>query len=92
MQCRSCGTEIADKAIVCYRCGAGTTDPVRKPVPLPASGGGPSSLTMIVPFVLALTFILLSQGSDYPRTMMAVAALFAALGAVLVVTRVSRRR
>ena len=34
MQCRNCGTEIADKAIVCYRCGAGTTDPVRAPVPV----------------------------------------------------------
>jgi hypothetical protein len=34
MQCRQCGTEIADKAIVCFRCGAGTTDPVRKAVPL----------------------------------------------------------
>jgi hypothetical protein len=32
MQCRSCGAQIADKAIVCYRCGAGTTDPVRKAV------------------------------------------------------------
>jgi uncharacterized membrane protein YvbJ len=31
MICRSCGTEIADKAIVCYRCGAATTDPVRQP-------------------------------------------------------------
>ena len=31
MICRNCGTEIADKAIVCYRCGTGTTDPVRKP-------------------------------------------------------------
>jgi hypothetical protein len=31
MICRNCGTEIADKAIVCFRCGAGTTDPVRKP-------------------------------------------------------------
>jgi hypothetical protein len=30
--CRHCGTEIADKAIICYRCGAATTDPVRKPV------------------------------------------------------------
>jgi phosphotransferase system glucose/maltose/N-acetylglucosamine-specific IIC component len=34
MQCRSCGAQIADKAIVCYRCGAGTTDPVRKAVPI----------------------------------------------------------
>ena len=31
MICKSCGTEIADKAIVCYRCGTGTTEPVRKP-------------------------------------------------------------
>lgn len=34
MKCRQCGTEIADKAIVCYRCGTATTDPVRKAVPL----------------------------------------------------------
>jgi hypothetical protein len=26
MKCRSCGLEIADKAIVCYRCGAPTAD------------------------------------------------------------------
>ena len=31
MQCRHCGTEIADKALICYRCGAATTDPVYKP-------------------------------------------------------------
>lgn len=31
MICRHCGTEIADKAIVCYRCGTGTAEPVRKP-------------------------------------------------------------
>jgi hypothetical protein len=28
MTCKHCGTEIADKAIVCFRCGAATTDPV----------------------------------------------------------------
>jgi hypothetical protein len=27
MVCRSCGTDIADKAIVCYRCGAPTASP-----------------------------------------------------------------
>ena len=31
MNCRSCGTEIADKALICFRCGAATTDPVRRP-------------------------------------------------------------
>jgi hypothetical protein len=31
MLCRNCGTEIADKAIVCYRCGTGTSEPARKP-------------------------------------------------------------
>jgi len=34
MICRTCGTEIADKAIVCYRCGTGTAEPVRKPAAL----------------------------------------------------------
>jgi len=31
MQCRSCGTTIADKAIICFRCGAPTDLPVRTP-------------------------------------------------------------
>jgi uncharacterized membrane protein YvbJ len=35
MQCRNCGTEIADKALICYRCGEATTDPRVKP---PADG------------------------------------------------------
>jgi hypothetical protein len=26
MKCRQCGTEIADKAIVCYKCGTATTE------------------------------------------------------------------
>jgi hypothetical protein len=26
MKCRQCGTEIADKALVCYRCGTATTE------------------------------------------------------------------
>jgi hypothetical protein len=26
MICRNCGTEIADKALICYRCGTATTE------------------------------------------------------------------
>jgi hypothetical protein len=32
MRCRFCDTEIADKAIICYRCGKATTDPKVAPV------------------------------------------------------------
>jgi hypothetical protein len=35
MLCTHCGTEIADKALICYRCGNATTEPRIKP---PAEG------------------------------------------------------
>ena len=31
MKCTNCGTEIADKALICYRCGKATTEPRIKP-------------------------------------------------------------
>jgi hypothetical protein len=31
MTCKYCGTEIADKALICYRCGNATTEPRIKP-------------------------------------------------------------
>jgi len=36
MQCRACGTVIADKAIVCFRCGAPTLE--RTPAVQPSAG------------------------------------------------------
>jgi len=53
MICRSCGTEIADKAIVCYRCGAGTADPVRKPAAIRPRRG------RLLPFVTLVLMVLL---------------------------------
>ena len=35
MRCRNCRAEIADKALICYRCGNATTEPRVKP---PAEG------------------------------------------------------
>jgi hypothetical protein len=31
VKCTHCGTEIADKALICYRCGHATTEPRIKP-------------------------------------------------------------
>jgi len=56
MQCRNCGTEIADKALICYRCGTATTEAKYQPH-TPARRG--SSLTiLIVTLVMALLVLL----------------------------------
>ena len=31
MICKFCGTDIADKALICYKCGHATTEPRIKP-------------------------------------------------------------
>ena len=53
--CRNCGTEIADKAIVCYRCGTGTTEPLRKPVEIRRRR---SPVLVLTVFVIALLIAL----------------------------------
>jgi len=46
MQCRQCGAEIAEKALICYRCGTATTEAKYQPAPLPRKGAS-SSRTLI---------------------------------------------
>jgi hypothetical protein len=53
MQCRSCGTEIADKALICYKCGTATTEAKYQPAELPA--GSPRS--GLVPTVIAIAVL-----------------------------------
>ncbi len=53
MQCRNCGTEIADKALICYRCGTATTEPRFKP----AVRRRRASATSLVASVLALVLL-----------------------------------
>jgi uncharacterized membrane protein YvbJ len=53
MQCRQCGTEIADKALICYRCGTATTEAKYQPAALRRS----SSRSTLVATVLALALL-----------------------------------
>jgi hypothetical protein len=55
MRCRHCGTEIADKALICFRCGAATTEPTFKRAP-PRRGFSPVSLATSV-LLLALVVL-----------------------------------
>jgi hypothetical protein len=92
MQCRNCGTEIADKAIVCYRCGVGTTDPVRKPAPVPAKGGGLPLIAGVLPLLLAIAMLAAAQPSGYPQEFDIAAAVLAAVGVVVLIARLRRGR
>jgi len=56
MQCRNCGTEIADKALICYRCGTATTEAKYKPHT--SSRSGSSSTILIVTLVVVLLVLL----------------------------------
>ena len=94
MQCRRCGTEIADKALICYRCGAATTDPVYQP---PAPAGRESSaagtLATLVTLVLLVGIALYmgrAAAGETPRyvTWAGVAAALV----VVIVRAVARRR
>ena len=93
MQCRNCGTEIADKAIICYRCGTATTDPVRKAVPIKPRRNP------IFSFVLAALLVLLalylgqaSRTAADPGPWQALAAVLLAAALIIVLLRLGRRR
>ena len=55
MKCKNCGTEIADKALICYRCGTATTEPIFKPAP----GRPRSSPASLIASMLALALLVL---------------------------------
>lgn len=49
MKCRNCGTEIAEKALICFRCGTATTEARIAPPPTkPARGPIPVIIAVLV--------------------------------------------
>ena len=93
MQCRTCGTEIADKAIVCYRCGAATTDPVRKAASLkPRRSPLPSLVAAAILLVVALYVGYASENAANPDQWRAVAGILGGAALVVVILGLVRRR
>lgn len=57
MKCRNCGTEIAEKALICYRCGTSTTEAKYQPYVAPT---GRSSSTLIYAVMAVAVLALLA--------------------------------
>jgi uncharacterized membrane protein YoaK (UPF0700 family) len=93
MQCRNCGTEIADKAIVCYRCGTATTEAVRRPAEVRARRSPVLSLAvMLLLVLLALYLGQASRSAADPQGFQLAAGICAGVAAVILLLRVLRRR
>jgi len=87
MQCRTCGTEIADKALICYKCGTATTEAKYQPIATPR--GASSRLGVVVSVVLLVLLVALavytgrtSDGETFKFFPWAIAALAVALVAL----------
>jgi hypothetical protein len=92
MQCRQCGTEIADKAIVCYRCGTATTEPVFAPPPPARAGSKAGLITSLLALVLMVAAALFLTRSSSDDTSRIVTWVFAGVAVVIVVLRAYARR
>jgi hypothetical protein len=65
MVCRQCGTEIADKALICYRCGTATAEATFKPHQPSRHASRPLLLValLVVALLVLAVFFLLDSSS-----------------------------
>ena len=92
MNCRNCGTEIADKALICYRCGTATTEARFKPAVVKRRSQTLSLVMLVLALVLVVLLALYFAGASRGAAPQWMTYAIAATGAVLVVVRILARR
>jgi predicted nucleic acid-binding Zn ribbon protein len=61
MKCRECGTEIAEKALICFRCGASVQEAVHKPY-VRTKKRRPLIVYVIVAILVVIAIVLMMLG------------------------------
>ena len=91
MNCRYCGTEISEKAIVCFRCGESTTGAAAGRAAPRRAGAQPRwlALTALLVLVAGGLFMAKAASGQLPAS---VSYTVAALAAIVLVWRILRRR
>jgi uncharacterized membrane protein YvbJ len=92
MQCRNCGTEIADKALICYKCGAPTADAKYQPPALRPRRSRSGLLTTVLALVLLLVLALYMGRASTGETPRYITWVSVALAVVIVALRAYARR
>lgn len=92
MTCRNCGTEIADKALICYRCGTATTERRITP-PSERPRRSPVALVLALLVILLAAVAALPQLAEgMPRLLGWATVIILTVGAVFVLIPGPRRR
>jgi hypothetical protein len=79
MRCRQCGLDIADNALICYRCGTATTEARFKPA-APRRASASLVVPIVALVVLAVAALWLERvGAGTPRTAGWIAIILAAI-------------
>ena len=87
--CTNCGTEIADKALICYRCGQATFQAKRAPATPPGRGRQLILVATLIILILAAFFLGQVQTNTVPEW---VRYTVMALAIVVLVYRLAVRR
>jgi hypothetical protein len=83
MICKHCGTEIADKALICYRCGHATAEPrVKPPAERPPRRSPLLSILALVALLLGALYMGQAAAGEAPRLVGYIVAVLAALAIV----------
>jgi hypothetical protein len=90
VKCRNCGIEIADKALICYRCGTATTEAKFKPIAARRSSSSlVVSVLVLVVLAIAALYVDRTASAETPRL---VSWLLVAIAVVIVAARAYLRR
>jgi zinc-ribbon domain len=89
MTCTHCGTDISDKALVCYRCGHATSEPRVRPGEAPGRPGRIPVIAALLILVLGALFMAQAAVGTAPRI---VSWVVAGLAAIVIVWRLWRGR
>ena len=91
MKCGNCGTEIAAKALICFRCGEATTAPKFAPPP-PRAERGPIPVIIAILVIIAAAVLGLPELPEgTPRLAGWASVVIATVVAVLTLRPVKRR-
>ena len=92
MKCNNCGTQIADKALICYRCGEATTAPKFTPPPQRPERGPLPVIIAVLVIIAAAVVVLPELPTGMPRIAGWVSVVIVTFVTVWALRPIKRRR